>query len=324
VTDDDDRERLGPPPIDPLPDLAWARVERNVLAELDGGQPTRVDTRPAPTGRRWVISVGIGAALGAAAAIALLVIGIDGDDAARDPNGAVPTRIATGDAPSDVGFGDAHVVVAPGSALVLSGTGDSGVLAILDRGSARFSVAPRRGRPPYVVQAGAVAVRVVGTEFTVTRDGDDASVAVVHGSVEVVYRGKREAVSAGSTWSSRTTIVATPEHQPEPEMIETPAPSRPTRPPSPADSITEQDRFEAAARLEASDPAAALAGYRELARGRSAWAGNALYAVGRLSHERGDRAAAQRALAEYLRRFPRGANAADAHTLLARIEGESR
>ena len=64
--------------------------------------------------------------------------------------------------------------------------------------------------------------------------------------------------------------------------------------------------------------------YRDLSRGRDAWAGNALYALGRLAHDRGDLARARRALTDYLRRFPRGANAADARALLDTLQGAVR
>jgi hypothetical protein len=129
-----------------------------------------------------------------------------------------------------------------------------------------------------------------------------------------VYRGGSIPVRAGSRWSSRATVVTTAPTE-APSAPSPPAPDR-SHPPS---EPSEQQRYEAAARLEASDPDAALAGYRDLARGRSAWAGNALYAVARLAHERGDRDGARRAANDYLRRFPRGANVADARALLSRI-----
>jgi hypothetical protein len=83
---------------------------------------------------------------------------------------------------------------------------------------------------------------------------------------------------------------------------------------------TEQARFKRFERLEAKDPAAALAGYLEISRGNSAWAANGLFAAGRLAADRGD-PRARTFLEIYLRRFPNGANAADAKTLLDRLQG---
>jgi hypothetical protein len=77
-----------------------------------------------------------------------------------------------------------------------------------------------------------------------------------------------------------------------------------------------KQRYEQAARLEASEPAAAIAIYRELARGKSAWAANALFAQARLELDRGHTAEAVRLLETYLRRYPGGNNAADARALL--------
>jgi hypothetical protein len=80
-----------------------------------------------------------------------------------------------------------------------------------------------------------------------------------------------------------------------------------------------RDQFEAAARLEASQPARAIELYRQVAASGSAWAPNALYALARLDADRGDAAEARRLLQEYLLRYPRGANAQDARELLDRL-----
>ena len=74
-----------------------------------------------------------------------------------------------------------------------------------------------------------------------------------------------------------------------------------------------------AARVEANDPAQAIALYRSLEIGTDSWAQNALFAHGRLEASRGNKADARRLLVEYLSRFPRGANADDARTVLNRL-----
>ena len=84
---------------------------------------------------------------------------------------------------------------------------------------------------------------------------------------------------------------------------------------SPVDART---RFERAAALEPTDPQAALVAYRSIAKGKGAWAGNALFAAGRLAAELGD-PSAKSLLEAYLERFPKGANAADAKRLLREL-----
>lgn len=54
----------------------------------------------------------------------------------------------------------------------------------LVRGEAFFTVAPDKARP-FVVSAGAVRVRAIGTAFNVRREADDVEVLVTHGRVGV-------------------------------------------------------------------------------------------------------------------------------------------
>jgi hypothetical protein len=77
--------------------------------------------------------------------------------------------------------------------------------------------------------------------------------------------------------------------------------------------------YEAAAAMEPTDPAAALAAYRQLARGRGPWSANALYAAARLA-ETTDPSLALSLAKQYQRRFPRGANVEDAAAMTARLD----
>jgi hypothetical protein len=79
-------------------------------------------------------------------------------------------------------------------------------------------------------------------------------------------------------------------------------------------------RFARAASLEARAPAEADALYAAIEREGGAWARTALFARGRLAHERGDRRAAKALLGAYLARYPRGPNAGDARALLEVLE----
>ncbi len=348
-----ERDRLGPPPVEPLSEIAWHRVEKSLFATLDCDASAPVVRAAAPTWWRW--AAGGGLALAAAAAlVAIVVTRDDGAATARDGGAATwrpdaPSRVATLDAPTEVQFGDAHITVEANSALTLHGDADAGVLILLERGAATFEVAPRAGRPPFVLQAGEVSVRVVGTRFTVSRSGDAASVDVTEGHVEVVAQGHRVQVHAGESWSSGGDreaaaggLVAPPggiaaallsdESDDDEGGDVTQAESVQGAPgdaggtavtaprPRPRASRDDKASFERAAALEASDPRAALAAYRDLARGRGAWAANALYAAGRLAAELDDRKTATRLLGDYLRRYPTGANAADARALLRTLE----
>ncbi|WP_394829143.1 FecR domain-containing protein [Pendulispora albinea] len=95
-------------------------------------------------------------------------------------------------------------------------------------------------------------------------------------------------------------------------------------PAEPSDAMSRRMVYESAARLESTRPMMSLAQYAELARGSDPWAANALYAAGRLQADRGMKEHACRTLEDYLVRFPRGPNAADARDLLGRLKGKTR
>jgi hypothetical protein len=263
---------------------------------------------------------------------------------------------------------------------------------VLDRGTVTCEVAPRRGRPPFVVDAGEVRVQVVGTRFTVTRGSGETSVGVDHGVVEVAVGGVVTVLHDGERWpassgsggmvapggidrtaaaagggeaaperSSSTgsavggpsiTAVSPPGASPgevsstgvaTDVLVTAPHPASiarrtvgsgasPSVPPSaaatdglaPSSAIapapSPQQVFESAARSERTRPDDAAALYRQLVSGNTAWAGSALFALGRLEADRGRRPEATRLLEEYLARYPRGINADDARALLQRLQ----
>jgi hypothetical protein len=248
---------------------------------------------------------------------------------------ANPSRIATGAAGSHVVLDGMGLDLAPESAVVVDGDATRGVLVVLDRGSVLLDVEGRVAKSGFVVQAGEVRVRVVGTRFKVSRLDDGASVEVERGVVDVDARGSTVRVNAGETWRSEPApTIAPPPPQPAPPPE--PARSRAVRrgaartapskavgldagapaPPAPPGS---QQLYETAARIEVSDPARAILIYRELVARGDAWTADALFAQGRLEAARGDRAGARATLGEYLTRFPRGPNADDARLLLDRM-----
>jgi len=351
MTDD---QRLGSPPIEPLSEAAWTRVERGVWSQLDAERPAG---SPPPGPRRWWL---VAAPLAAAAAVAVLLIAVRRAPTAFDE----PSRVVTGAAPSSVLFGDSHIELDAATALVMRREADHPTVT-LERGAAWFTVAPRLSRPAFIVRAGDAMVRVVGTKFRVLRSEERIAVEVDHGLVDVNFRGSEVAIGGGQRWSSdapgRIIAAAAPPPavepvppapatgEPPPEVPAapgpTPAPARPHRParpahpaagsadarpepaPGSASAAPQVDRdgaeYDRLAALEASSPGAALTGYLALARGTSRWADPALFAAARLAVDRHD-ARAGTLLGIYLQRFPRGANAADARQLLAHLQSEKR
>jgi hypothetical protein len=346
-----DESRLGPPPLEPLSDAAWSRVERGLWSQLDAEPGARRAPEPP---RRWAWVV---APLVAAAAVAALVFALRLRPAAVDE----PSRIVSGPAPSSVQFGDSHIELDASTALSLRHEAEHPTV-MLERGGAWFTVAPRQARPAFLVRAGDATVQVVGTRFRVARSDERIAVEVERGRVDVDFRGGTIAVGAGQRWSSDApsqlaaaaaspAAAAAPQALPEPpaatglepEPAPEPAPAHkavsPVRrhAPGPAHTVgtnadaeprpgaldaaeAERDRseYDRLAALEPRSPDAALAGYLALARGTSRWAAPALFAAGRLAHDRRDHRA-ESLLTLYLQRFPDGANAADARELLNRL-----
>jgi hypothetical protein len=319
------------PDIEPLSDIEWQRVERGLFTALD--RESAVPALPEPPRRRAWGRIGLiagGVGLAAAAALALVVARPEAAKPRPDQRNQ-PTRVVAKDAPTEVSFGESTITLDAGAAATMSGDAEHGVLIQLERGRATFEVATRGNRPNYLVQAGDVTVRVIGTQFSVFRSGDAARVDVTRGHVEVVARGHRAQVLAGESWSSdgdweavvggskaTTTggIAAAPLSPPDAQPASPPQPEQPAVVKKP--KVDDHARFEAAAALEPTDPAAAIAAYKAIAKGSSRWAANALFAAARLAFDTHD-AQAGALLREYLRRFPGGASAADAKSLLQQL-----
>lgn len=328
-----------PPPVEPMSDVSWARIERGLLSRLDSQTTAPIESAPK---RRWLY-VAI-PAIAAAAAITLVLAlqgggeppktspVTDGSSVAIDVE---PSRVVSGDSASTVSFGDAHLSLAAKTAIVMTREGGSPSV-LLERGTVDFTVAPRENRPPFVVRAGDTVVRVVGTQFQVARYDEHVDVKVTHGIVDVQFRGNTVRLARDQAWSSENpeavTQIAQAEVAPpvvDQPAVEKPRPAKPAAakidkpvPPSTTAGVDlDQQKFERIQSLEVRDPQAAIKGYLELANGNSRWAANALYAAGRLAADRGD-PRAKTFLTIYLRRFPKDINARSATTLLNRLEGD--
>jgi len=334
-------DRREAPDVEPLSQIAWQRVERDLFAALDCDAAV---VAPPPRLRTWAPWALAGSFAAAAATLVLVLLsGHDGgaprSDAPRSDglaSASTPSRVVTQQAGSEISFGDAMITVGPASAVTMHGDATRGVLILLERGEASFAVAPRAGRPPFIVEAGEVSVRVVGTRFTVSRSGESARVDVTEGHVEVVSRGHRAQVLAGESWSSVDDREAVDRHTPDPDELaaapfvdepepvaEDPGPAHVTPKAKPKATPAPDQRalYEHAAALEATDARAALAEYTALARRKGPWAANAMYAAGRLAAELGERDLAIKLLNSYLTKFPKGGNAADARAMIESLGG---
>lgn len=195
-----DHDRLGPPPVEPLSDVAWARVERHVFSRVPEGTVTSAaaarDTRPEPRSKWLWLAV----PLAAAAAAMVAFYGRTDKPQPATPVAAVepePARVVAGASPSAVTFGDAHMMLDAQSALTIAPKA-----VTLEYGGAWFEVTPRDDKQPFVVVAGDLNVKVVGTRFRVARTAEHSEVEVDHGVVEVRYHGKLTTLHAHEHWTS--------------------------------------------------------------------------------------------------------------------------
>jgi FecR protein len=232
------------------------------------------------------------------------------------------TRVETRDAPSHLAVGESSLDVASHSVARIEGSDDTGVNVSLDHGAIDCEVSPRHGRPPFLVRAGDVTVRVVGTHFHVDHEDGRTHVSVQHGAVEVESHGEKTLVAAGSSWPvEHAENVISPEDLPRVQSVQSAQvpPSATVSAPAPV-IPSPRERYDRAAALEATHPDEALSIYRELAAGTDSWAMNALYAEARLDLERGNKDGARKRFAEYLQRYPTGPNANDARELSAKLQ----
>lgn len=303
-----------PPGIEPLSDTSWKRIERGLFADLDRAPAPETERR-----WRWRPWFGVAAAAVAVAALALIVLQSSDESTPRQ----IHPRVATGDAPSQLTVGRATLEVAPHSALWVNAGQE--VTVMLEKGEVECTVPPRPNDQPFVVQAGDVRVEVVGTRFSVGYEEGSVSVEVSEGVVQVFHDGEQARVEAGERWPREQEESAEALEDvvsEDPKTVEADdAGSEPVKTKRRRGSkLSLKDRYNTAASLEASDPEAAIAIYRELARKRGPWAANALYARARLEVERGNVKVARKLLRRYLERYRRGANAADAKALLDQLE----
>lgn len=175
--------------VEPLTPDRIARIEQAVAATLPAAAPVR------PPRRWWPAPAVAAVALAGAFAFVLLRPHTESESVASS------TRVVTpaGEGAS-LSAGDATIDVAGGTAAEIFHADDGTIEVVLYTGAVECEVPPIEGRPPFLVRAGDVDVRVVGTHFSVERD-DDVRVAVTRGKVQVTSPDGVVAVAAGESWS---------------------------------------------------------------------------------------------------------------------------
>lgn len=170
--------------------------ERRVLGKIEAELAHR---RAAKRRRPWVLGGGV---LLAAAVAVLAVLAMRPDDAARTVEIAVADPPAL---PKTATIPDESALTLPDGSLAQMQTGARVDVAVQSEdlvrllqhaGVVRYEVTPNPGRR-FVVDAGGVEVRVIGTVFTIALGETDVRVAVERGKVEVAGADRVAQLGAG-------------------------------------------------------------------------------------------------------------------------------
>ncbi|MAC28028.1 MAG: hypothetical protein CMH59_16355, partial [Myxococcales bacterium] len=195
-----------------MDERALLELGREVAAEQDAALEERDDLRAVRArllrrrARRWHVGRWVAAAtLAAAAAGALISWGTRpappiGFEVAGEP-GREGAWMAADETPRELRFSDgSRVELAPGAGLRVSALGPEGARLDLQRGSARVEVRHRSEDTRWAVHAGPFEVRVVGTAFDVSWDGERFALALEEGRVRISGPTLNErVVDAGET-----------------------------------------------------------------------------------------------------------------------------
>lgn len=183
-------------------EVGWSdqRLEQNL---------SRVRERRARRQRRIVVAAAVSAVVAAAALTLLLTATL------RKPAQlalSAPSAVTAPQQPTTT-FADGSVArVADGAELVVRSTGAARVESVLLRGAADFEVTKRPERE-FIVLAGPVSVRVVGTRFRVERSAERTRVSVSEGKVEVREGDAKTYLEAGESRFFPAPVAVEPEPQ---------------------------------------------------------------------------------------------------------------
>src|SRR5262245_29853420 len=118
------QQGLGRPQVEALSDVAWARVERNVLSRMEStithASAAREMVPPRSGRNNFLVWLAVPAAAAAAFALAFFSMNDStGTKPATAPADEQPSRIVASDSPSTVSFGDTHVTLSAHTAVVM-------------------------------------------------------------------------------------------------------------------------------------------------------------------------------------------------------------
>jgi len=188
-------------PVEPLDAERVRRVENNLMSAYAQLEPN-VEPARRRFGLRYALPT-FALVSAAAAALAFIWLG-QRDNFANHVN--QPARIATADAPSRLTLNGSTIDMGASTTIELVSTSE-GTTVVLQNGRVDCEVEPRKGRAPFIVHAADVRVVVVGTVFSVERDGADVKVAVTRGKVLVEresLKGRAVYVAAQELWIGST------------------------------------------------------------------------------------------------------------------------
>ncbi len=188
------------------------------------------------------------------------------------------------------------------------------VRLVQSTGSVRYDVTPNPQRQ-FVVRAGGVQVRVLGTAFTVSLKSDEVTVQVHRGRVEVRRGDRRTELGLGETLQVERApiedeLIIIDDEGPDPSAPPTAAREERRKPPVAASVLLARaDQARVEGRL--ADAAGALSQlvrtHRRDTRAYSAW-----FQLGKVERARGRHAAAAAAFESCARHFAKGALSEDA------------
>ncbi|MBK7864945.1 MAG: FecR domain-containing protein [Archangiaceae bacterium] len=198
----------------PLRDYLEREVDDGAIDAHWAAASERLDAARRPT-RRWVAP-----ALAAAAAV-LIVAGVARVTLRHTQQPLSPGQALLADAATVAQLPDgSQVELAFGAGVKLVSSAADLIEIEVSRGTATFDVVKRPARR-FVVRADDVTVTVVGTRFTVKRDGaDTVEVAIERGQVDVRAQGIVKRLAAGEQWRGHSVDAASGEGAAREPIIE--------------------------------------------------------------------------------------------------------
>ncbi len=276
-------------------------IGERLCDQVDRGAIDRVGSRlRSSTGRSTAARIGRGVLIATAAVVAMCWL-----DRSRLAPHDEPRAFEAGASPLEVTLADGSTIwLEPGTRLARVPS-DHGTRWAQERGEARYEIARQPAGSTFEIQAGALLVTVVGTEFTIARDPEAVRVAVDEGTVIVSgapLLGEPARLHAGEVLALPARA-APPPPQAVTVAAPSPAPPEPTPVIAPAEPVARSARIDPRVQLREADTLRAagrtedaIAVLERVRRSRLApHAGLAAFTLGRLYAEADRSAEAARA-----------------------------